>query len=469
MPLQILGGCLIDVPAVKINRCQGELVLKQDGIVKPKKTRKIGLVGTFDVANYGDCLFPYVYMHLLQERMSAAEFSVYSPMAQSAGIMDYGPIRPLPSKLTSVDFPEDALILCGGETIWLGHSAGTFNFPASTLSAYARLWLAPTVAASQGTTDFYVHSVGMPNVHQDAPDQIGEALSYATAVSVRDAVTAARLGGRFPVEVDPVFALSTLMTSPEWEAEALKWLPDNYEIGRYIVAHISAPYLINDLGEWCDQVVQTAKQTAVPVLLVPICHFMDDRRTLQTARELLIRKGLDENQIQLAPLDSKDIISTAAMLGMSAGVITSSLHACVTAVSFGLPFAGYVGKGKAEGKHRQTLMAAGIDFGMAMTIREICDKFSESIAQDRENNRKAAITAALEAFDSLAKSLERQKGLTKSLSQDTVEKLLLLDLAPTKNWKAEFKRTVLRWVRKSDVCAEILNVRLQARVRRSIL
>lgn len=427
------------------------------------------MVGTFDVANYGDCLFPYVYMHLLQERIPGVDFSFYSPMAQSAGIMDYGPIRPLPSKLTNVDFPEDALILCGGETIWLGHSAGTFNFPAATLSAYARLWLAPTLAASQGITDFYVHSVGMPNVHQDAPDEIGDALSYATAVSVRDAVTAARLGGRFPVEVDPVFALSTLKTSPEWASEALKWLPDNYEIGRYMVAHISAPYLTNDLGEWCDQVARAAKQMDVPVLLVPVCHFMDDRRTLQTARELLIHKGLDESQIQLAPLESKDIISTAAILGMSAGVITSSLHACVTAVSFGLPFAGYVGKGKAEGKHRQTLMAAGVDFGMAMTIPAICDIFVESVGQDRENNRKAAITTALKAFDSLAQSLERQKGPTKSLSQDTVEKLLLLDLVPTKNWRAELKRTILRWAKKSDVCAKILNARVQARVRRSIL
>lgn len=434
-----------------------------------QKTRKIGLVGTFDVANYGDCLFPYVYMRLLHDRVSDLEFSFYSPMAQSAGIMDYGPIKPLPVRLDNVDFSEDALILCGGETVWLGHSSGTFNFPASTLSAYARLWLAPTLAASLKMTDFYVHSVGMPNVHQHAPDQIGQALMCATAVSVRDAVTADRLGGRFPVEVDPVFALSTLKTLEQWEAEALKWLPDHYEPGRYLVAHISAPYLINDLEEWCRQVMQISNHMDMPLLLVPICHFMHDRSTLAAAREVLVKKGMNDNWVQLPPRESKDIMATAAILGMSAGIVTSSLHACVTAASFGRPFAGYVGKGKADGKHRQTLMAAGIEYGMAMTISEIPNAFTESIDQDRENNRETAIKAALQAFDNLAQSLERRQGPANSLSGDTIEKLLLVDRAPTKNWKAELKRMILRTVRKSDFFAKILNARLQARVRRSIL
>lgn len=443
--------------------------LTQDRINTQIATKKIGLVGTFDVANYGDCLFPYVYMHLLRERMTGLEFSFYSPLAQSAGIMDYGPIRPLPAVLSDIQFTEDALILCGGETVWLGHSAGTFNFPASTLSAYARLWLAPTVAASRRGVDFYAHSVGMPYVQLEAPEQIGEALSCATAVSVRDTITTSRLGDRFPVEVDPVFALSTLKESSDWELEARQWLPPGYEVGRYLVAHISAPYLSKDLGQWCEQVASTMQQIDMPVLLLPICHFMEDRETLTIALELFIKQGVGEADVRVAPDASKDIIATAALLGMSGGVITSSLHACVTAVSFGVPFAGFVGAGKAEGKHRQTLLAAGVDFGMSMTIPQIHETFMESLAKDRSNRRKVAIAKALEAFDVLAKSLEKRRGSAGSLSDDTIKVLLHIDREPSRDLAVELKRSLLRWLRKSDLLGNVLNARQRARIRRSIL
>lgn len=427
--------------------------------------QKIGFVGTFEVANYGDCLFPVVYMHLLQERLDGLKFSFHSPLAQSAGIMDYGPIKALPDKVSNIDFDVDALILCGGETLWFGHSSGTFNFPSSTMSAYTRLWLGPTIAASRGIADFYVHCVGMPHAQLDAPAVIAEALSSATKVCVRDEVTARRLGNRFPVKVDPVFALSTLKSSEDWEAELEKWLPPSYASGSYIAAHISSPYLNHDLRDWCEQVAQIAKHQEMPVLLVPVCHFMDDRHTLETARKVLIELGLDAEEVQLPPLESKDVIATAAMLGMSAGVITSSLHACVTAASFGVSFAGYVGKGKGNGKHRQTLLAAGVDYGMSMDISNISETFSHALKQDRQSSRNEAITRALRGFDELVQELQTKRDLPSTLSQTTIDAVLLHDTAPTRDLRFEAKRTILRLANKSTFLAGLLTERRRTRMR----
>lgn len=430
---------------------------------------KVGFVGTFDVANYGDCLFPAVYMHLLQDRYPGVEFSFYSPLAQSAQIMDYGPIQPLPDTLSNIAFDEDALILCGGETLWVGHSSGTFNFPASTLSAFTRLWLAPTVATARGMTDFHVHCVGMPHAQLEAPSAIADALASASRVCVRDEVTARRLGNRFPVEVDPVFALSTMMPAEEWESELGKWLPEGYKAGNYLAAHISAPYLANDLRDWCKQVAAVAKRFEIPILMVPVCHFMDDRHTLETARGLLIELGVNASDVHLPPVESKDIIATAALLGMSGGVITSSLHACVTAASFGTAFAGYVGKGKGNGKHRQTLLAAGIDYGMSMDIPDILDTFANSHAQDRQASRSEAIKRAIAGFEGLAGAISSPQGPAQELAQSTIDAVINHDTAPTRHLRSEVKRTILRWAKKSDFLAGLLTARRRARVRRGTL
>ena len=429
---------------------------------------KIGLVGTFDVANYGDCLFPFVYMHLLQERVDGLEFNYYSPLPKSAGIMDYGPIQALPDTLSNTAFEEDALILCGGETLWIGHSSGTFNFPASTLSAFARLWLAPTVAASRGETKFCVHSVGMPQTHLEAPSAIGDALASATSVSVRDEVTAKRLGNRFPVEVDPVFALSTIFEAHEWKAKALTWLPEEFEPQRYLAAHISAPYLASGLRAWCEQVAIVAKRIEMPILLVPVCHFMDDRNTLTVAREFLVEMGLDETHVSVAPEGSQDIIATAAILGMSGGVITSSLHACVTAASFGVPFATYVGDGKGEGKHRQTLLASGISNGMAMEVSELAATFADSVEQDRKTSQRQVVKRALHGLDRLVASLVNDPASATPLSPATIEAVLFHDTMPTRDLRSEVKRTILRWINKSDFLAAFLAANRRSRIRRGI-
>lgn len=431
---------------------------------QPAKT--IGFVGTFDVANYGDCLFPVVYMYLLSQRIEGVEFSFYSPLARSAEIMDYGPIKALPETLLQIAFDEDALILCGGETLWYGHSSGTFNFHKSTLSSYLRLWLAPCVAASRAQVDFYVHSVGMPRADLKAPPEIAEVLSAATMVSVRDEVTAKRLGNRFPVEVDPVFSLSNMKSQQEWQAEARRWLPADYEFGKYLVAQVSMPYLDHGLSQWCEQVAATAKSHNLPILLVPICHFMDDRYNLEEARSILIGMGIAEHRVCLPPLASKDVIATAALLGMSAGVITSSLHACVTAVSFGVPFAGFVGNGKADGKHRQTLLAAGVDYGMAMEIGDLAQTFAESSNQDCTATRSLAIERSMKGLEPLVHGLRHDGPASRPLPQATIDAMLFHDTGATANLRLELKRTLLRWANKSQFLTGLLLARRRARIRR---
>lgn len=430
-----------------------------------KAPLRIGLIGTFDVANYGDCLFPVVYEALVGRTRSDCKFTYYSPLARDVSIRDYGPVKSLPETMNDIHFDEDVLILCGGETLDLGHSSGTFNFPSSTLGANARLWLAPTVAASRGDVAFYVHCVGMPPADGAPRPEIAEALKSATRVSLRDAVSAQRLGDIFPVETDPVFALSDLKTDGEWQEEAARWLPEGYATDGYLAAHVSAPYLEpGALGRWCGEVASIARQQNLPILLVPVCHFMDDRLTLTAARKLLLELGFDKSRVVLAPDGSENIIATAAILGKSAGVVTSSLHATVTAVSFGKPFATLVGTGRSNSKHRQTLLTVGIDYGMALEIENLVAVYAHALEQDGNRARKEAVELAKRDFAPVLQLLEAPERQTRLIPAKALERVLERDRKGTQDFRFEAKRRVLRMMNRFKPTAKLLTMRRQRRL-----
>lgn len=426
--------------------------------------RKIGFIGTFEVANYGDCLFPVVYMNFIAKRLPGCAFSFYSPRSGVCPLADYGPVQGLPDRLERLHFEADQLILCGGETLSLGHSAGTYNFPASTLSAYARMWLGPVIAASRGDLEFFVHCVGMPTKDLETKSTIARLLGYANRVSVRDQVSCDRLEGRYPVEVDPVFALSTCHEADWWQARARQFLPDTFQVGEYISAHLSATYLSESMRPWCEQVAKVAQDNDLPVLLLPICHFLHDRKTLETARAILIELGLPADRVQFPAPGHQEVTATAALLGGSAGVITSSLHAIVTAVSFGVPFAGFVGTGSATSKQRQTLLAAGVPFGISPTIAEIAATFQVSLAQDMESVRRNAIDGALRDFDALWNAMNAPSESRSLVPPSEIDEAITIDRLATKNVKRELKRTILRWSKNIPVLDWLLRMLRQYRI-----
>ena len=433
---------------------------------------KIGFVGTFEVANYGDCLFPVVYKRLLEKRIPDCEFHYYSPRPGMSPLGHYGPVKALPATLDELHFDADTLIQCGGETLALGHSPGTYNFPASTLSAFARMWLGPTVAAARGDVNFYVHSVGMPTTDLRPKSAIARGLSYASRVSLRDKVSAMRLDGSFPVEVDPMFALSMCSTPEEWEAKAASFLPNGFEPQQYLCAHISAPYLALGLRPWCEEIAKAHRASQLPILLLPICHFLWDRETLEAARSMLIGMGVADAMIQFPEPGSEEVLATASLIGNSAGIITTSLHALVSAVSFGVPFAGFGGEGKVDGKHRQTLAVAGVEHGVTAHMQDLADTIEHSLSKDHLQTRDTAIARALAGLDALvADILSQQNGMASKpmpMPPEVIEEVLAADRQPTLNRRWEIKRGLLRFIKRLPAAEKALATRRRSRLLRDV-
>lgn len=425
---------------------------------------KIGFVGTFEVANYGDCLFPLVYMALFREHGIQPAFSFHSPRSGVSGLADYGPVQALPARLKANAFDEDVLILCGGETLGLGHSGGLYNFPANTLSAFARMWLGPVAAAAAGELGFYVHCVGMPTGDLDARPAIAQALSHANWVTVRDEVTAARLEGRFAVKVDPVFAVSSLAAQDEWDRRAQAVLPAGFAPGNYLCAHISSPYVAGGLPQWCDQVARIARQRDLRVLLLPVCHFLDDHATLEIARDTLVSRGLSPDIVQFPGDGHKHVLTTAALIGSSGGIVTSSLHAMVTAVSFGVPFACFPGAGKKNGKHAQTLRAVGLSNGIALQMGEITAAFDATWPLDHEASRAHAVVIARAHFGELVDALGQPAKASGHLPAELIADIYAIDRGITRQPVTEAKRIALRTLQRWSVTRELLEKRRRARL-----
>jgi lipopolysaccharide transport system ATP-binding protein len=147
-------------------------------------TPRIGIVGTFDVANYGDLLFPLLAEHELRERLGELELVRYSYGA--AGDWPYAvtPLEALPG-----DLPELGLLLVGG-----GHLV---RFDKGVAPGYGPLspgihhptgyWLGPSLAAAAAGVPVAWNAVGVsPDPPAWARPLLRAGLESADYVAVRE-------------------------------------------------------------------------------------------------------------------------------------------------------------------------------------------------------------------------------------------------------------------------------------------
>lgn len=369
---------------------------------------RIGLVGTFDVENFGDCMFPELYAHLLKARLGPVDVTLYSPLARAAEILSFDHVEALPDQPTSAalaGLDVDTLILIGGETVGRGHSAGTFNFPTQTLSSYLRLWMVPILAARDPgarPTRAALHCVGATKMTPEQNAQVAQVMAAADRVRFRDAFSASWIVDgetSFGVDIDPMFLIDTLMDADGWHALATRHLPQGVAPGGYIAAQVTIGYGGNDLEAWAKSVSDIAKSAGLPVVLVPICHFLEDTRLLSRIAPLIEAHGVTCHLVG----GQVNVKVTAALVGQSAGYVGSSLHGAVTAVAFARPLA--VLGHSLDGKHEGTLAAVGLPGLVAIASPDLPERFARAGGLDRKAARVTAHGLARNSFNGLIDGL----------------------------------------------------------------
>ena len=189
-------------------------------------------------------------------------------------------------------------------------------------------------------------------------------------------------------------------------------------------------------------VTQIAQTRDLPVVLVPICHFMQDERLLAHLEGMLKAAGVRVHLVA-GLLNVKD---TAALVGMSGGYIGSSLHGAVSAVAFGRPLA--VLGHSPDGKHAGTLRAVGITGVVATKSDDLPACFDASTAQDQAAARSEAQTLARASIDSLTDAIANAASEARSEDLASAADQLITQERNT-SAKFEAKRLVLRTIRRT--------------------
>lgn len=412
----------------------------------PANGLRIGLVGTFDVSNFGDCLFTDVHAHLLRQRFPDAEISLHSPYAGAAAIMESGPVLPLPATAATARMDHDVLILAGGETLSVGHGSGVHIFPAGEFSAFLRLWLAPLLASQAPDTRFIAHCVGMPRQRQTLDPLIARLLASADRVRLRDAVSNRRLGGQFGTAVDPCFLMAELDSPAGWEARARALLPAGLSPGGYLVAQVSQSYLPYGIDGFVAALARIMRDTGWPALLLPIClHIRDD------VLLALVRDRLAALHPDLAPrvhLEERvlKVRDTAALLSACAAYVGSSLHGAVAGVAFARPMA--ILSKHLEGKHAQTLLSAGVDGLVTDRVEALPELLALARGRDLEAAREEAMARARADHALMCDAIAAPRGPRPPIDQQALATIIKADRASITSSRERAKRLIFTTLRR---------------------
>ena len=295
---------------------------------------EIGLVGTFDVENYGDLLFPLLAQAELGRRLPGARVVPYSYNARVTPAWPYE-VRPV-SELVAAAGTTGVLV--GGGQLVRSDTYFPIAVPPGTAVPYD-IWLLPALAGLALRVPVVWNAIGAweggvaftPTVRE----LCAAALQASDRVFVRDAITAQifdAIAGR-PVArqvPDTGFGLRRLVDVAAPSAAYVQWRRTHGIAGPYVAIQAT-----DHLAPSADALRRL--RVLLPeakLVLLPICKVHGDRGSLPPFA------GLDAiaDDAFLEPTLFAEIIAHAML------AVGSSLHFGITAIAFGIPLlraAGY--------------------------------------------------------------------------------------------------------------------------------
>jgi lipopolysaccharide transport system ATP-binding protein len=316
----------------------------------------VGIAGTFDVENYGDLLFPSIAAAALARRDRRIRVVPFSANGKSVPTWPFQ-VRPLEEIVASI--PALSAMLIGGGQIVRFDSLYPIPTPSGVDLPFA-YWLTPAVLAAVVGKPVFWNAVGASIGGPRDPWRDGllrEVLAASYFIGVRDVLSRDSLAkvapaARIQLLPDTAFGLSRVWPLEEESVDFTNWRKSLGLKGPYIVIQASAAAakhraaiesLMESMGE-------------VDAVILPVCWCHGDRA--EAFPELKGRVFLSREW--LTPKLTTEIIGRAEY------IVASSLHACITALSYGVP-------------------AARVPIGWGASKFDLLDEFSGIVSIDRRD------------------------------------------------------------------------------------
>lgn len=289
---------------------------------------KVAMFGTFDIANFGDILFPLVAEKMLRDRVSDLELRRYSYRAKSAAGWHYD-VRAIGE--LERDLPETDLVLIGG-----GHLIHSNRYMAPDYGPtethiphpYGFWWL-PAVAGRMAGVPVALHAISVgdswPRWAEPLYRSFAEALDYANARDRQSLERLHDLGAPDPMLVpDSIFTIDRLVRRGEHSAEYRRFLADHGLTHPYVIVQPSGT-LRQETGVITD-LLRQAQARGWAVLELPIFQEKLNRTGHWTHIPGIVSARYDPDPLLLA-----EIIANAQ------GTIGVSLHLSIVSAVYGVP------------------------------------------------------------------------------------------------------------------------------------
>ncbi len=369
---------------------------------------RVAIWGTFDVANYGDLLFPRVFEHEMRRRLPDADIRSFAPLGHLHPVPLDGGFLAEPLVPWNDAYAEeladqlDLITIGGGEIIHTHDEYYELWYGGSNDVCPSELFIEALGPEREARCPVIWHAVGIPfDLSPPEAERVRTALERRTYVTVRDDVSLARLraaGVVNDIEVVPDSALLVDRLFPkDVLARRLRFLraTDAYpDEARPLVIQGSSGLI--SVVDSLAAVVRAAlrDQPSVPVVLLETgpCHddgaFADALAARLPTRVHRVGEGATVEDI-------------AAAIAQARAVACLSLHAAITAFVYGVPHAilNLVGYSKLEGF--ASIAGHG---GLHVTTTDDAEHaLRQALAGDMPQTRPSELAARVDShFDRLA-------------------------------------------------------------------
>lgn len=294
-----------------------------------RATVRIAVVGTFDVPNFGDLLFPVLARHELGRRLEDVEIVLYSYRSMSSPPWPYGvrSLGRLPEEINAYDL----LLVGGGHIVRTDDQVANGYFPSEPHVHHPLgLWLTPTLLAAASGVAVAWNAVGAsPELPRWMGPLVATALEAVEHAAVRDQISALALrtlvpGAAVRIVPDTAFGVRSLLDSTVDERAGAAVEQARAGGAGYVVVQPSSamaderPALLT----WMD----AARRQGLAVLELPVCPVHGDAAGVLDLPGRLQR-----------PDEWPEPLVLAELLSAADGVAAESLHAGIVAVASGVP------------------------------------------------------------------------------------------------------------------------------------
>ncbi|MBQ6147582.1 polysaccharide pyruvyl transferase family protein, partial [Candidatus Saccharibacteria bacterium] len=296
-------------------------------------------VGSFDVENYGDLLFPVVFEHEIKKRLNLDNLFLFSPNGGRMPFYD----REVYSTAELDDFCAkhkiDGIVVGGGDTVRLD-SKVLKDYPESFIPSLS-MWQYPIFVANKYNLPVVFNCPGVPldfGINQSIVDYTMDLCPY---LSVRDRnaknTFSVKNAKKIEVVLDSVNLIDEVYPKKILEKRFLKLKNTNKIEERFIVLQV------NNIQGGDEQFIQNLAELVnlinekydLQVVFSPIGYVHDD---LECLKKIYARvKARKRNVMVTQKMSPEDML---ALFSHSAGFIGTSLHGLITSNVYHVPILG---------------------------------------------------------------------------------------------------------------------------------